>query len=164
MARLKSPFHARLCAVLAIALGMLLPQTPARAQSEDGYDLLVEIIEAINSVSVETAREAHAKCLGISKKLADRKDIADIQRLYFEAMISSCISYAMNNGQYSDATGDQCSHQFAYATKLNQVVKMGEAKPEFAAQLPNIKDTLDGAIRSGQSVDCEQDFEALKIQ
>lgn len=164
MTSLNSPFHVRICAGFAIALSALLPQTTACAQSPGGHDLLLEIVEAINSVSEETAREAHAKCLGISKKLADRKDIADIQRLYFEGMISSCISYAMNNGQYSDATGDQCSHQFAYAAKLNQVVKMGEAKPEFAAQLPNIKDTLDGAIRSGQSVDCPQDFEALKIQ
>ena len=98
------------------------------------------------------------------KKLTDRKDIADIQRLYFEGMVSSCISYAMSNGQYSDATGDQCSHQFDYASKWNQVVKLGEGKSEFAAQLPNIKDTLDGAIRSGQSVDCPQDFEAPKIQ
>ena len=54
-------------------------------------------------------------------------------------MISSCISYAMNNGQYSDATGDQCSHQFAYAAKLNQVVKMGKDKPEFAAQYPQLE-------------------------
>ena len=164
MANLHSPFRLRRCAGLAIALGMLLPQTAARAQSEGGYDLLLEIVAAINSVSEATAREAHARCLGISKKLADRKDIADIQRLYFEGMISSCVSYAMNNGQYSDDTGDQCSHQFAYAAKLNQVVKMGKDKPEFAAQLPNIKDTLDGAIRSGQSVNCKQDFEALKIQ
>ena len=164
MAKLNSPFRLRLCVGLAIALGTLLPQTAARAQSPAGYDLLLEIIETINFVSVETAREAHARCLDISKKLADRKDVADIQRLYFEGMISSCISYAMNNGQYADATGDQCSHQFDYATKLNQVVKMGAAKPEFATQLPNIKDTLDGAIQSGQSVNCEQDFEALKIQ
>jgi hypothetical protein len=164
MTSLYSPFHVRLCAGFAITLGTLLPQTAARAQSEGGYDLLLEIVEAINSVSEETAREAHAKCLGISKKLADRKDIADIQRLYFEGMILSCISYAMNNGQFSDATGDQCSHQFDYASKLSQVVKLGEGKPEFAAQLPNIKDTLDGAIRSDQSVNCPQDFEALKIQ
>ena len=164
MGNLSMLFRLRLCFGPAIVLGTLLPQTTARAQSEGGYDLLLEIVAAINSVSEETAREAHARCLDISKKLADRKDIADIQRLYFEGMISSCISYAMNNGQYSDATGDQCSHQFAYAAKLNQVVKLGATKPEFAAQLPNIKDTLDGAIRSGQSVNCEQDFEALKIQ
>lgn len=156
MTSLYSPFHVRLCAGLAIAQGTLLPQTAARTQPAAGHELLVEIVEAINSVSEKTAREAHAKCIGISKKLADHKDIADIQRLYFEGMISSCISYAMNNGQYSDDTGDQCSHQFDYASKLNQVVKMGATKPEFAAQLPNIKDTLDGAIRSGQSVDCPQ--------
>ena len=59
---------------------------------------MLEIAEAISSVSVETAREAHAKCLDISKKLSDRKDIAEIQRLYCEALISKCISYAMNSG------------------------------------------------------------------
>ena len=117
-----------------------MPQTAARAQSSDGHDLLLEIVEAINSVSVETAREAHAKCLGISKKLADRKDIAEIQRLYYEAMISKCISYAMNNGQYSDERATNAATQFAYATKLNQVVKMGEGKPEFAGALPGFKE------------------------
>jgi hypothetical protein len=164
MANLNSSFLLRLCAGIAIALGMLLTQTAARAQSEGGYDLLVETVEAINSVSVETAREAHAKCLGISKKLVDRKDIADIRRLYYEAMISKCISYAMNNGQYSDSTGDQCSHEFDYASKLNQVVKMGEGKPEFAGAMPGFKSNLEGAIISAQSVECPQDFEALRIK
>ena len=164
MAKLTSPFYLRLCAGIAIALGSLLPQTTARAQSSDGYDVLLEIVEAINSVSEETAREAQAKCLGISKKLADRKDIADIRRLYYEAMISKCISYAMNNGQYSDATGDECSHQFDYATKLNHVVKMGEGKPESAGAMPGFKSNLDTAIVSAQSVDCPQDFEALRIK
>ena len=105
MANLNSPFRLRLCAGIAIALGSLSPHTSARAQSSDGHDLLLEIVEAINFVSVETAREAHAKCLSISKKLADRKDIAEIRRLYNEAMISKCISYAMNNGQYSELDG-----------------------------------------------------------
>ena len=82
MAKLTSPFRLRLCAGLAIALGLLLPQTAARTQSSNGHDVLLEIVETINSVSVETAREAHAKCLGISKKLADRKDIAEIRRFY----------------------------------------------------------------------------------
>ncbi len=164
MAKLTSPFRWRLCAGLAIALGLLLPQTAARTQSSDGHDVLLEIVETINSVSVETAREAHAKCLGISKKLADRKDIAEIRRFYYEAMISKCISYAMNNGQYSDSTGDQCSHEFDYATKLNQVVKMGEGKPEFAGAMPGFKSNLDAAIISAQSVDCPQDFEALRIK
>ena len=141
----------RIFAGLTIILGTLLPQTAVHAQSPGGHDLLLEIVEAINSVSEKTAHEAHAKCLAISKKLADRKDVVDIQRLYFEGMISSCISYAMNNGQYSDETGDQCSHQFDYASKLNQVVKLGEGKPEFAAQLPNIKDTLDGAPSAAAS-------------
>jgi hypothetical protein len=68
MANLISSFRLRLCAGLAIALGSLSPQTSARAQSSDGYDLLLEIVEAINFVSAKTAREAHAKCLGISKK------------------------------------------------------------------------------------------------
>ena len=70
----------------------------------------------------------------------------------------------MNNGEYFDATGDQCSHQFAYATKLNQAVKLLEGKAEFAGLLSSIKSNLDGAIVSGQSIECEQDFEALKIQ
>jgi hypothetical protein len=164
MANLNSSFLLRLCAGIAIALGTLLPQTTARAQSEGGYDLLVETVEANNSVSVETAREAHAKCLAISKRLADRKDIADIRRLYYEAMISKCISYAMNNGQYSDSTGDQCSHDFDYATKLNQVVKMGEGKQEFSGAMPEFKSNLEGAIISAQSVECPQDFEALRIK
>ena len=92
MAKLTSPFYLRLCAGIAIALGSLLPQTAARAQSSDGYDVLLEIVEAINFVSVETAREAHMKCLAISKKVADRTDLDDFQCLNLEAMISKCIS------------------------------------------------------------------------
>lgn len=164
MVNLHSPFHLRLCAGLAIALGTLLPQTAARALSPADWDLMLEITEAINFVSEETAREAHAKCLGISKKVADRKDIADIQRLYFEAMISSCIAYAMNNGKYSDATGDQCSHQFAYATKLNHVVIMGEGKAEYAELLPEFKHNLDSAIHMAGAGGCKQDFEALRMK
>ena len=67
MANLNSSFLLRLCAGIAIALGSLLPQTATRAQSSDGYDVWLEIVEAINFVTVETAREAHAKCLGLSK-------------------------------------------------------------------------------------------------
>jgi hypothetical protein len=164
MASLNSPFHVRLCAGLAIALGTLLPQTAARAQSEGGYDLFVVVIEAINSVTVENAREAHAKCLGASKEAADRKDLDDFQRLYLEAKISKCISYAMNKGRYSDATGDACSHMFGYATKMNQTVKLLEGQGEFAGLMPELKSNLREAIISGQSENCEQDFEALRMK
>jgi DNA-binding FrmR family transcriptional regulator len=164
LANLRSPFHMRLCAGLAAVFGILLPQSAPHAQSEADWQLMVEITQTISSIDEETAREAHAKCLDISQRIAAREDIEKAQRLYFEAMISHCISNAMNNGKYSDASGDQCSHRFDAATRLNQVIKMTEDKAEFAEFLPEFKHQLRNGLYFAEAMGCTQDFKALQME
>ncbi len=149
--------------LLGVCIGLALPAGPARAEGEADWQMLQEIMEASNSVSEETAREAHKTCLDIGARLAQRSDVVEAQRLYFEALIESCVAYAMNNGNYSDASGDQCSHQFAYASKLRRVHDMQKDQPDMADLVASIGEQLGSAIHMADSLRCTQDFASLKL-
>ncbi|MFN0193855.1 MAG: hypothetical protein ACKVP5_18090 [Aestuariivirga sp.] len=136
---------------------------PARAQStEADFRFLHEITEVINFVRPETAREAHAKCLALSKRLKGMTGVSAVQRLYFEAEIENCMSYAMNNGDFSDETGDQCSHHYAFATKLAQVIKDGRGPqgidPYLMGEFAN---RLKTATSMGPATGCTSDYSIL---
>jgi len=84
-----------------IAVSTFATQAVAQATEED-WQLLNRILEASNSVSPETAREAHKACVAIGEEVAARTNLHPAERLYFESEVESCIAYAMNNGQFSD--------------------------------------------------------------
>lgn len=143
-----------------LALGF---SQPANAQAtEADMRFLHEITEVISFVRPETAREAHTKCVALSKRLEGMTGVSAVQRLYFESEIENCMSYAMNNGDFSDETGDQCSHHYAYATKLAQVIRDGRGPqgidPYLMGEFAN---RLKTATRMGPATGCTSDYSIL---
>jgi DNA-binding FrmR family transcriptional regulator len=149
---------------MIFAAALLAAAVPAVSYSEDNSDaqLFTEINDTINNIEEETARESHAKCLEISKRIAARSDMDELMRLYLETQIESCLAYAMNNGDFLDEGGDQCDHQFAHASKTAQLIKQTEGKEEFAGRITEFTDSLERALRLAEGMQCKQDFASLK--
>jgi hypothetical protein len=148
--------------VMAVALGSA---GGSYAQvSEEDRQFMHEIAEALSSTNdEETTREAHARCAGLSKKLAARNDVEPLQRLYFEAMIEHCISSAMHNGRFSDETGDSCGHHFTYAAKLAEVITQGNGQSGFVGELmQEMGNQLERATEIGPQLGCKGDYDAFK--
>lgn len=150
-----------------ICLGLHI--APASAQSEADWNVILReamLQEIVDTAALNndpgTARQGYDKCLDISKRLAARTDVLALQRLFLEAMISRCISHAMFNGQFSDDTGDACAHEYGGATKLVQALAEARNRPELGEALYTFTDALYQAIGAGATMDCEQDFLALK--
>jgi hypothetical protein len=137
---------------------------PLRAQpTEADARFLQDIWAVIGFVSKETAREAHGKCVALSERLKAMTGVDSVQRLYFEAEIENCISYAMNNGDFSDATGDQCTYHFSYATKLAKVIEDGRGKPGFTSDLMYaLGDRLRTATSIGPGTGCRSDYSVFQ--
>jgi DNA-binding FrmR family transcriptional regulator len=149
---------------MIFATALISAALPTASQGQDNSDaqLFTEINDTINDIEEDTARESHAKCEEISKRIEARADMDALMRLYLESQIESCFAYAMNNGGFSDEGGDQCDHQFAHASKTAQLIKQTEGKAEFAERISEFKDSLERAFRLADGMQCKQDFAALK--
>ncbi len=162
-------FHPFKTAALAAALIAATVSfcTPAAAQSpEADFQFLNRIFDASNSVesdSPETAREAYNICSELGQELAAQKDMEVAQRYYFEAEIEGCLSYAMYHGEFSDETGDKCSHHFTHAEKLAEAIRAAQNKAGVQQeQLTNLRDALQRASEVGpQHYGCTGDYAKL---
>lgn len=150
-------------ALLALTFATSLLSTPANAQATQAdWDLLNRIFEASNSVSRETARQAHGLCVELGKEVAARSDMTPAQHLYFQAEVESCLSYAMNNGEFSDENGSECSHHFKMASLFAQSIVAAQGQPGVVQdQLTNLRDRLQRASEIGPQIGCEGDYAAL---
>ena len=154
-------FIAAVVALAGLALGTVLTANAQPTEAEMRF--LSEILDASKSENEETARAAHAKCVALSKRLDAMTGIAAVQRLYYEAEIEKCISYAMNNGRFSDATGDACSHHYAFASKLAQVIEAGSGQPGFMPGLMSaLGDSLKSATNIGPTIGCTSDYRVFE--
>lgn len=152
---------AAFAAVLTIAASIHASQAMAQASEED-WQLFNRIAEASNTIGPETAREGHKLCVELGKEIAARTDMPAAQRLYFEAEIESCIAYAMNNGQYSDETGDECSHHFLSARLMAEAIKAAQDMPGVAQEwFTNLRDRLQRASELGPQLGCKGDYAEL---
>ena len=140
---------------------VVTPVSYSRAQDSD-FAFFSQLDDAIGTVSPDTARQSHAICLEIGNKIAARSGMSPLMRLYFESQVERCIALAMNNGSYSDDSGDQCSHQFAHASKLAQLLKEAGSHEVNASLLPEYRDRLESAVRDGEEMKCAQDFASFK--
>lgn len=135
------------------------------ALSQNNQELsafLNRIFNASNSVSAETARAAHKQCVALGQELAALPGFDPLQRLYLEAEIESCISYAMNHGKFVDDNGDECSHQFTFATKIAQVIEGGKDKTGYAGDtMRALGERLERTLSIAPQVGCKQDFAAF---
>ncbi len=162
-------FHPFKIAALAAALTAAAASfsMPAAAQSaEADFQLLNQIFEASNSIESdepEIAREAYKTCTALGRELAARKDMEAGVRSYFEAEIEGCLSYAMYHGEFSDETGDKCSHHFTHAEKLAEAIRSAQNKKGVQQeQLTNLRDSLQRAGEVGpQHYGCTGDYARL---
>lgn len=153
-----------------LSLGMViwaatawLPVVAKAQVTEEAWRFMQEIVEASNSISQETAREGYDTCKALDKKLAEMAGIDPIQKLYFEAEISHCIFYAMNNGNFSDAMGDQCSYHLQSAAKLAEVIRQAAAKPGYRGEMMGeVGNRLENSLTMGPSMGCKGDYEAFR--
>jgi hypothetical protein len=150
-------------ALLALTFATAGLSTPASAQAtEEHWNLLNRIFEASNSVSRETARQAHGLCVELGKEAAARSDMTPAQHLYFQAEVESCLSYAMNNGEFSDENGSACSHHFEMASLFAQSIVAAQGQPGVVQdQLTNLRDRLQRASEIGPQIGCGGDYAAL---
>lgn len=141
--------------------------TPAVAQGGAAdLEFLNRIFEASNAVSSgepETARAAYQTCTELGKELSARTDMEAGVRYYFEAEIEGCLSYAMSHGEFSDATGDKCSHHMAYAEKLTAAILAAQnQKGVRQEQFTNLRDSLQRASEVGpQHYGCAGNYAKL---
>lgn len=149
-------------AVFTFGLACCIGLAHAQASEED-MQFMNEIVEASNGINEETAREAHGRCVELSKRLAQRQNVEPLQRLYFETEIESCIFLAMNNGRFSDASGDACSHHLTYASKLSQVITQGIERRMFASEfVQNLGSRMENAIDWAPQFGCKGDYSGFK--
>lgn len=148
---------------MALAAVFMFSLAPTHAQiPEEEWRLFNDILNSINSVDEDTARQAHAECVGHSKRLAQMPNVSAIQRLSLEAEIENCISYAMHRGEFSDDTGDQCSHHYTYAGKMAEVIKLGVNEPLMTAETwANLAERLKRQIDIGPDMGCASDYSAF---
>lgn len=150
-------------ALVAAGLACCMDGAAFAQASEEDMRFMNEIVEASNGINEETAREAHGRCVDHSKKLAVRDNVEPLQRLYFETEIESCIFLATNNGSFSDASGDACSHHYTYASKLSQVITQGIERRVFASEfLQNLGSRMENAIDWGPQMGCKGDYASFK--
>ena len=154
-----------LASLFAFWIG-ILAAAPSQAQVDnDAYmELLYEVAEIVNKVNQDTARESHQACMTYLRKIDGLADLDDLQRTYLRAQAAGCIAYAMNNGEFSDATGDQCSWQHDYAKLLVETLAVPNDRPGVAEAKATIQGDLEQAIRTAGMMNCKQDFEALNKQ
>jgi hypothetical protein len=120
------------------------------------------IAEAANNLSEETAKEAYGQCQALARELAGNATFKPLQKLYFEAELESCFAYAMNNGKFSDETGDSCRHHYAFATKLADVITQGQGQPGYSGELMQMMgDRLERAGEIGPDLGCKGDYAAF---
>jgi hypothetical protein len=150
--------------LFALLAAASVTASPAAAQAtQEDWQLLKQIIEAPNNVSTpEAARETQTLCVELGKQLTTRPDIEPAQRFYFEAEVEGCIAYAMNNGRYSDETGDVCSHHFAFASLLTESIRAMQNLPGVEQQqFSDMRDRLESASRTGEQFRCTSDYVGL---
>jgi hypothetical protein len=157
----------KVCAALVLAAAAAVFPMPAAAQGgETDFQFLNRIFEVSNAVSSgepETARAAYKTCTELGQELVARKDMEAGVRYYFEAEIEGCLSYAMYHGEFSDATGDKCSHHFTHAEKLKDAILAAQNKKGVRQeQLTNLRESLQRASEVGpQQYGCAGDYAKL---
>jgi hypothetical protein len=113
-------------------------------------------------VRPETAREAQALCVEIGKDVTARTEMHPVQRLTLQAEIERCISHAMENGRYSDETGDHCSHHLAYIRlQVEAIIAAQGIEGVEAEQFADARMRLDETSRRGPQMGCTGDYAEL---
>jgi hypothetical protein len=151
-------------AALALAgLALVMAASVNAQSSEAGRLLLHDIVQTATSADAGNAREVHGKCLAFKERVASLPGIAPAERLLFEGEIDFCISYAMHRGQFSDATGDECSYHYSFAQKFAQAITQGRGQPGFTPELMQaLGDRLVSATSMGPATGCQADYHVFE--
>ncbi len=137
----------------------------AKPPPESPYKLWDDISGAARSVTAGNAREIHKHCLSLSAQITAKPALPAAERLFYEGLVEDCIARAMVTGNYSDETGDGCSHHFRLAQKYAEGATAAKAEPGLPPMFAEImKAELDIAKRQGPGMGCKQDYGSLQAK
>ena len=107
-------------------------------------------------------RGAANKCAALLEPLKSLEGVSEPHRLYLESEIEHCIYLAMNQGEFSDGTGDQCSHHYASATKFAAAMDGWIKEPNAGGHdMAKFADNLEIVVRNGELMGCKGDYSVL---
>ena len=86
------------------------------------------------------------------------------ERLYIEANIINCVVQAMEIGQYSDASGDVCSHTFAYAKTMAEAAAATQGDALYGGFASSFSEEVKIAAETAKGKGCKQDYSALLMK
>lgn len=154
---------ARRFVVTLSSLALLAISPAVQAQDTDETRALAEeFISIQNDMDEDSAKDAAKKCVALGEKLKTMQGLEAPQRLYFEAEVERCQFFAMNNGKYSDETGDACSHHYAFTSKYAAAVEGWLPKPGVEGEyMASLADQLGSALRIGPEMGCKGDYTAF---
>lgn len=142
----------------AEAAGNLQPKGP-------DMDFYGEILTVTQGISKDNAKAEIEKCQALKPKFMAKKDLFEIETLYFPALIEQCLSIAMENGAAPDEDGDACKHLYNFADGAARALAVTKRDP---AQGDLYGDLFTGdlvvATGHAKELGCTQDFAALKQQ
>ena len=147
------------CLVFALCLNPL----PALPEATSIWDFKQEIDDIVAAKGAKNPQEAYANCKTLEAKLSKRANGIAVQRLYGEAMMAKCILFALDDGKFSDETGDVCTHHFIYASKLADIIRQsGSLGPEYSEAISDVGLELKRALALVKHDGCKGDYAALE--
>lgn len=130
---------------------------------EPDFALWQDIMDARSAIAPETARHSQMACTGLAAGIAAKPGRPDAEKAFLEGLIENCIAAAMEQGKYSDTSGDTCSHHFTYASKVAEALKLLADEPLYAMQMePILAEELRVAKEQGALKGCKQDYGSLR--
>lgn len=137
--------------------------TPAQAQNDkETRALYGQLFEIMSKTTAANARDQVSKCEAMRQQMKGVPTLSDPQRLDFESLVERCIVVAMNRGEFSDKTGDQCAHQYARAEKLAAAIDGWLKEPTHGGQdLASRGRELDTIGDNGKLLGCKSDYGAF---
>lgn len=153
----------KLVRTFLILAALVLCGWPAQAEvPEAAKNVYVQLFEVMRNGKAETARSDASRCAAIGENLRSVQGLVESTRLDLEALVERCIFLAMNYGEFSDKTGDQCSHHLAYVKKLAAALESLMKEPDHGGQdLKSRAGELEQSAHNGELIGCKNDYKGF---
>jgi uncharacterized surface protein with fasciclin (FAS1) repeats len=142
--------------VIAVALGSV----PARAGLPEVLLAFHQKLIAIGDAATNgNAAESIKQCQAFSDEIKNTEGVTPLEVSYVETQVEACIALVMHEGQYTDGTGDACSHYYAYAKMVASLAETLTAEPAASADFKSeVILQLEHAGDKSKLLDCTDDY------